>query len=229
MWACKVCGAEYEPKKTRCIACAECSDKALTWPPQALSPAQRLWGKCYESEGHWEYGSLGPDGRPLKIMLDGRQKPAAQVALYLSGSPRPTIYHVGRPQCGNRACVRPDHLHWIKWAIGSSPLWAHSLSTDELREMLATDLANRAKYQRTYRRRLKALGVRSIRELEERRAEAEAKPRAPEPQPESIELPAAPEPAAASLAPQTVSQTPEPPAVPSLLASLAGAKIAPVD
>ena len=130
MWLCKLCGAEYEPPKNRCLVCAACSEKALTLPSQMLSLEQRLWGKCYESDGHWEYGAVESNGRIGRIMLERRQQPAPHVALVLAGRPRPDVRHYARAVCANKLCVNPEHLDWMRAERHGTPGWAFGLDPD---------------------------------------------------------------------------------------------------
>jgi len=204
MWVCKLCGAEYERHADRSIVCRPCHDRVRALPSQALTIGERLWGKSYEKNGCWEFNTPGPDGRAGKIMQDKRQRPAPQVALILAGVERPSEKHVVRATCENKMCVRPDHLAWVEWRGGAGPAWAHGLSQADAVELLDAGRAARARYQRNYRARLRSHGVYSMRELAERA-------RAREPEPRSAVPEAAPA------------------ATPSLLDSLQGAKIAPVD
>lgn len=253
MWKCLLCGAEYEPMSHGLLVCKPCDDRVSNRPPQLLMAAERLWGKCYqkvtEDDGavHWEFSTARPDGRANPIMLDGRQRPAAQVALFLSGQAQPSKDHVVRIKCGRKLCVKPDHLEWAERLTGSALKWGYGLSYEAIAEMLDAHRGNRAKYQRNYRQKLKRYGVRSMKEITMRELDARApsevaasrvaaamiEEKAGTPAPVHVpwrDDPWVDEPEAPAFSPEPSEPVSEPVAKPSaLLTLLSGAKIAPVD
>lgn len=162
VWKCLLCEVEYEPPKSRRLVCAECSEKVLNMPPQLVPLRERLWGKCYEKDQCWEYGSPRHDGRPSLIMAAKRQHPPAHIALDLSGSPRPSPLHAVYARCLNKMCVRPEHLEWKERATVAGPLWAHALSRDEILAVIQRQREANAKYRRDHRAKLRRLGARTI-------------------------------------------------------------------
>lgn len=242
-WTCLLCKADFEPQKWRSLVCEQCRKKALELPPQLLTPAERLWGKCYEKDQCWEFGTPRPDGRAYPVMIDKRQRPAAQVALFLSGQRQPSPDHIARARCGNKLCVNPEHIEWVERLPGSPFKWGQTLTPEDMASLYQAHRDARAKYQRDYRANLKRYGVRTMADVAARRLvevahrEVEALREAPgvvvqdvpEPPPLAIVPPLAPPAAAAPVAPPAVRQEPKPPRAPSFLSSLAGAKIAPPD
>lgn len=229
MWKCRICLTEFEPVKPWAICCKPCENRALTLPGQALTVGERLWGKCYNVGGCWEYNGVSKDGRAAKIMVDRRQRPAAHVALMLTGRPRPSDSHVARQTCSNRRCVHPDHLEWIEW-VGGTPLWAAGLPEEKASELLEHHRQSRAKNQRDYRERLKKLGARTMSEVAERELAADERRAAPpEPRPQPIEPQPVPEPVTKAPEPVEAAPEPAPRAAVNLASLLAGARIAPPD
>lgn len=167
MLKCLVCGAEYEPLAHRSLVCDICRERVRDNPGQTLTVQERLWGRCYENGGHWEYGSVRPDGRPNPIMIDRSQRPPAQVALFLNGQAPPSKDHVVRATCGVKLCVRPEHLEWAERVTGAALRWGHGLSSDDITEMLGAHREARAQYQRNYRKRLKTYGVRKMKDVDD--------------------------------------------------------------
>jgi len=210
------------------IVCPACREKVLETLPRYLTPGQRLWGKCFEVDQCWHFGTPGNDGRPAKIMVDRYQKQASHIALFLAGNPQPSPEHVARARCLQKMCVNPDHLEWVvRPSRAAGYMWAQGLDRDDLLTLMATERANRAKYQRNYRAKLRRLEVGSVRELLERDRAAAAKPSAGV----VVAAPSDPVPTAPAAKPgrAAVPASVEPAPASGLLASLAGAKIAPVD
>lgn len=166
MRKCLICSEEFEPPLSRWLVCKRCGERCLDVPSQLQTPAERLWGRCYELEGHWEYGMIRPDGRPNPLMLDKRQRSPAQVALFLSGRMQPTPDHIARAICNRpKLCVRPDHLEWAERLTGAALKWGQGLNYEQMADMLQAHRDSRARYQRHYRQKLKHFGVRSIKEV----------------------------------------------------------------
>lgn len=196
------------------MTCGPCFDLVTETPPRYLTLSQRLWGRCYSVGGCWEYGQKKSDGRPVSIMADRRQVPPAHVALFLSGSVRPTPLHSTRHKCNNPMCVNPDHLEWFEEATPRGPMWAHMMAPDSLARYHELRRAKKAKYQRNYRSK--------AREKDRERFDA-ALANSPKP------APAPPVEAKAPAAPPVVERPVVPTPAPKvdLLAALSGAKIAP--
>lgn len=159
------------------LVCFDCGVRVGARQARYLTLEERLWGRCYQNGGCWEFGEQKADGRPRYIMADGRQVPPSHVALFLSGSARPSPLHVvEHPTCHNAMCVRPEHLRWVAQAAARGPMWAHLMTQDQLAHYHELKRANKTRHQRNYRQRLRAAGgapsVRSARQL---RDESEAR------------------------------------------------------
>lgn len=227
LWKCLICGADFAHQISRSLVCEPCWRRVLDFPSQSLTIQERLWGKCYERDQHWEYSSQTLEGRPAKLRYERGQVPAAQLALVLSGRPRPSERHMARVHCGSRACVRPDHLEWMEWIGGRGESWLGGLDANTARELLTHQRTQHAQYQRAYRRRIKELGTPTVRDSVEQR-------RAQDRQRDGAEIAAlrarhtvapVPMPAAPEIEPLAVAGELET----SLLGSIRAAKIAPVD
>jgi len=73
-----------------------------------VSPEERFWSRVVRGEGCWEWqGKPGPRGFG-QVKFDGRPQLVHRVAWYLTEGSWPT--GEVRQRCGNRLCVRPEHL-----------------------------------------------------------------------------------------------------------------------
>ena len=73
-----------------------------------VSPEQRFWRRVEQGPGCWLWrGTGGKDhGR---LVVDGKEMRAHRFAYELTHGPIPEGMHVVHT-CGNRRCVRPEHL-----------------------------------------------------------------------------------------------------------------------
>lgn len=77
-------------------------------PTKLITQVDRFWANVEKSDGCWTWtgGKRAGYGR---IRFDGRGRQAHRVSLLIHGTPVDDELDVDH-RCGNRACVRPEHL-----------------------------------------------------------------------------------------------------------------------
>src|SRR5689334_23265319 len=89
---------------------------------------QSFWSRVDKTESCWLWRGATSGGRPLQV-INGRSKQSRRIAYKLLCGPIPPRTQL-RPKCGNRLCVRPEHMALIQ-AAAPEPALARTTRPDD--------------------------------------------------------------------------------------------------